>query len=67
MTDIDAGLKVWQMASNHNRMIALQADNSPPRESIRESARSASRARERSIRPLSSTSWNGRFTSSAIR
>jgi hypothetical protein len=27
MTDIDTGLNVWQMTSNHNRMIALQADS----------------------------------------
>ncbi len=32
MTDIDTGLNVWQMTSNHNRMIELQADNSPPRD-----------------------------------
>jgi hypothetical protein len=67
MTDIDTGLNVWQMTSNHNRMIELQADNSPPRESSRATARSELRARERSIRSLSSTSWNGRFTCSAIR
>lgn len=29
MTDIDTGLNVWQMTSNHNRMIDLQADKSP--------------------------------------
>ena len=29
MTDIDTGLNVWQMTSNHNRMIELQADTSP--------------------------------------
>ncbi len=32
MTDIDTGLNVWQMTSNHNRMIELQADNSPPQD-----------------------------------
>jgi len=32
MTDIDTGLNVWQMTSNHNRMIELQADSSPPRD-----------------------------------
>ena len=26
MTDIDTGLNVWQMTSNHNRMSDLQAD-----------------------------------------
>ena len=25
MTDMDTGLNVWQMTSNHNRMIELQA------------------------------------------
>ncbi len=30
MVDIDTGLNVWQMTSNHNRMIELQADRSPP-------------------------------------
>ena len=30
MTDIDTGLNVWRMTSNHNRMIDLQADTSPP-------------------------------------
>lgn len=29
MTDVDTGLNVWRMASNHNRMIELQTD--PPR------------------------------------
>ena len=28
MTDVDTGLNVWQMASNHNRMMELQ--NNPP-------------------------------------
>ena len=28
MTDIDSGLNVWQMTSNHNRMIDLQEDTS---------------------------------------
>ena len=32
MTDIDTGLNVWQMTSNHNRMIDLQADISPLRD-----------------------------------
>lgn len=32
MTDIDTGLNVWQMTSNHNRMIEIQADRSPPRD-----------------------------------
>ena len=32
MTDIDTGLTAWQMTSNHNRMMELQADRSPPRE-----------------------------------
>ncbi len=32
MTDIDTGLNVWQMTSNHNRMIELQADTSAPRD-----------------------------------
>ena len=32
MTDIDTGLNVWQMTSNHNRMIELQADTSPARD-----------------------------------
>ncbi len=32
MTDIDTGLNVWQMTSNHNRMIELQGDTSPPRD-----------------------------------
>ena len=32
MTDIDTGLTAWQMTSNHNRMMELQADGSPPRE-----------------------------------
>ena len=31
MSDIDTGLNVWQMTSNHNRMIDLQEDNSAPR------------------------------------
>ena len=31
MTDIDTGLTAWQMTSNHNRMIALQADRTPAR------------------------------------
>ncbi len=30
MTDIDTGLNAWQFATNHNRMIALQADKTPP-------------------------------------
>lgn len=30
MTDIDSGLTAWQQRSNHNRMIALQEDDSPP-------------------------------------
>lgn len=30
MTDINSGLTAWQQTSNHNRMIALQEDNSPP-------------------------------------
>ena len=29
MADIDTGLNVWQMTSNHNRMIELQKDSSP--------------------------------------
>ena len=32
MTDIDTGLNVWQMTRNHNRMIELQADQSPARD-----------------------------------
>ena len=32
MTDIDTGLNVWQMTSNHNRMIELQADTSPAKD-----------------------------------
>ena len=32
MTDIDTSLNVWQMTTNHNRMIELQADRSPPRD-----------------------------------
>ncbi len=32
MVDIDTGLNVWQMTSNHNRMIELQADSSPARD-----------------------------------
>ena len=32
MTDIDTGLNVWQMTTNHNRMIEIQADRSPPRD-----------------------------------
>ena len=32
MTDIDTGLAAWQMTSNHNRMMELQADASPARE-----------------------------------
>ena len=32
MTDIDTGLNVWQMTTNHNRMIDIQADRSPPRD-----------------------------------
>ena len=32
MTDIDTGLNIWQMTSNHNRMIDLQADKSPARD-----------------------------------
>ena len=32
MTDIDTGLNVWQMTSNHNRMIDLQEDKSPPQD-----------------------------------
>ena len=32
MTDIDTGLTAWQMTSNHNRMMELQADRSPARE-----------------------------------
>ena len=28
MVDIDTGLNVWQMTSNHNRMIELQKDTS---------------------------------------
>ena len=32
MTDIDTGLNVWQMTSNHNRMIEVQADRSAPRD-----------------------------------
>ena len=30
MNNIDNGLNVWQMTSNHNRMIDLQADTLPP-------------------------------------
>ena len=32
MNNIDNGLNVWQMTSNHNRMIDLQADTLPPRD-----------------------------------
>ena len=32
MTDIDTGLNVRQMTSNHNRMIEIQADRSPSRD-----------------------------------
>ena len=32
MTHIDTGLNVWQMTTNHNRMIEIQADRSPPRD-----------------------------------
>jgi L-ascorbate metabolism protein UlaG (beta-lactamase superfamily) len=32
MTDKDTGLNAWQMTSNHNRMIELQADKSPARD-----------------------------------
>lgn len=32
MTDIDTGLNVWQMTSNHNRMIDLQADPRCPKD-----------------------------------
>ena len=32
MTDIDTGLNVWQMTTNHNQMIEIQADRSPPRD-----------------------------------
>ena len=31
MTDLDTGLNVWQMTSNHNRMIDLQEDTSAPK------------------------------------
>lgn len=30
MTDIDSGLAAWRQKSNHNRMIALQENDSPP-------------------------------------
>lgn len=29
MTDIDTGLNAWQMTSNHNRMLEIQADQTP--------------------------------------
>ena len=29
MADIDSGLNVWQMTSNHNRMLEIQSDKSP--------------------------------------
>ena len=29
MADIDTGLNAWQQTSNHNRMIELQADETP--------------------------------------
>ncbi|MYE02524.1 MAG: hypothetical protein F4Y03_14875 [Alphaproteobacteria bacterium] len=32
MTELDTGLTAWQMTSNHNRMIELQADRSPARD-----------------------------------
>ena len=32
MTELDTGLTAWRMTSNHNRMIALQADRSPARD-----------------------------------
>jgi len=32
MTDIDTGLNAWQMTSNHNRMIELQADTTPAKD-----------------------------------
>ena len=32
MNNIDNGLNVWQMTSNHNRMIDPQADTLPPRD-----------------------------------
>ncbi len=32
MTDIDTGLNAWQMTSNHNRMIELQANAAPPKD-----------------------------------
>jgi L-ascorbate metabolism protein UlaG (beta-lactamase superfamily) len=32
MTEIDNGLNVWQMTSNHNRMIDLQEDASTPKD-----------------------------------
>ena len=32
MTDIDTGLNVWRMSSNHNRMIAIQTGGPEPRE-----------------------------------
>ena len=32
MTEIDNGLNVWQMTSNHNRMLDLQEDVSTPKD-----------------------------------
>jgi L-ascorbate metabolism protein UlaG (beta-lactamase superfamily) len=32
MTDIDTGLNVWQMGSNHNRMLQIQSDRTPNRD-----------------------------------
>ncbi|HIF80778.1 MAG TPA: hypothetical protein EYQ05_09480 [Gammaproteobacteria bacterium] len=43
MNNIDNGLNVWQMTSNHNRMIDLEADTSPPRDGPVEIAFSAAR------------------------
>ena len=38
MVDIDSGLNVWQMTSNHNRMIELQNDSAPAKDGLGEVA-----------------------------
>ena len=38
MVDIDTGLNVWQMTSNHNRMIELQNDTLPAKDGLVEVA-----------------------------
>ena len=38
MVDIDIGLNLWQMTSNHNRIIKLQHDSAPAKDGLVEVA-----------------------------